>query len=115
MVSHWVLPGAIAVMSGGDVVVVVRSAGDAYVMRLSGTDGSLVWMRGLTWPLGTMEIGVGVDGSDNVYLTGPGHTSSVRKLPVVKLDSSGTTLWNRQVSTPSGSARSGCSSSGAAR
>ena len=96
-------PGALAVMSGGDVVVVVRSSGvAAYVMRLSGTDGSLVWMKGLVWPSGTMEIGVGVDGSDNVYLTGPGHTSSVRKLPVVKLDSSGATLWNRQVSTPSG-------------
>lgn len=98
--------GAIATLSGGDVIAVVKGT-DAYVMRLSGVDGSLVWLRGLTWTAGTMQIGIGVDGSDNVYLVGPGHTSSVRKLPVIKLDSSGTTLWNKQVSTPSGLASLG--------
>lgn len=94
-------PGSLAVLSGGDVIVHVRGPFN-YVMRLSGADGSVVWCRGVTWPSGGAEIGVGVDPSDNIYLVGRPPTGGTEVLPVVKLDSGGAELWNRNIVHGSG-------------
>lgn len=89
--------GLLAVLSGGDLVVTILGTLN-YVLRLDGTNGSVVWSNGVVWPSGSSETNIGVDGSDNIYLVGRPHTSGTKVLPVVKLDSSGATLWNRQVS-----------------
>lgn len=95
------LSGSLVVMSTGDVVVHLRGPAN-YVQRLSGTDGSVVWSKSVVWPSGDAETAVGVDPSDNVYLAGRAHLSGTRVLPVVKLDSGGNVLWNRQVVHPGG-------------
>lgn len=95
------LTGSLMVMSTGDVVVHLRGPAN-YVQRLSGTDGSVVWSKSVTWPSGDAETAIGVDPSDNVYLAGRAHLSGTRVLPVVKLDSGGNVLWNRNVAHPSG-------------
>lgn len=95
------ITGSLAVMSTGNVVVHMRGP-NSYVLCLSGADGSQAWGKTVTWPSGNPETGVGVDPSDNVYIVGRPHLSGTRILPVVKFDSSGTALWNRQVVHASG-------------
>lgn len=92
--------GVAVPLSGGDVIVHVRGALN-YVQRLSGGAGAVVWSKGVVWPSGQGYTGVGVDPSDNIYLTGT-PTGTPKVLPVVKLDSSGATLWNRRITCPSG-------------
>lgn len=97
--GNW--PGSMSVMTGGDIVVHVRGVLN-YVLRLDGTDGSVVWSKGVVWPSGNPETAVGTDGDDNVYLCGRAHTSGTKVLPVVKLDADGATLWNRNIVHGSG-------------
>ncbi len=94
--GNW--PGTLAVLSGGDLVVHVRGVLN-YVQRLNGSTGAVVWSLGAVWPSAQPETGLGVDGSDNIYLVGrPSGTPKI--LPIVKLDSSGAVLWNRQINCP---------------
>lgn len=93
--------GSLSVLTGGDVVVHVRGTLN-YVLRLSGTDGSVVWSKGVVWPSGSSETAVGSDGDDNVYLCGRPHGTTPKILPVVKLASDGSTLWNRNIDHGSG-------------
>ena len=92
-------PHGVAFLSGGDLVVSFLRAGGQTVQRISATDGSVVWSRGIS-NTGNYAI-PGVDGSDNIYLVGD-DSGSPKILPVMKLDSSGTTLWSRQVEQPAG-------------
>lgn len=99
--------GSMTLLSGGDIVVHTRDSSIAYVQRLSGTDGSVTWSKGVVWTSAQLDTGVCADPSDNIYLVGRAHTSTTKVLPVVKLDSSGATLWNRNIECPSGLASLG--------
>jgi hypothetical protein len=70
-----------------------------YLQRLSAADGSVVWTRGLTWASGQNTVALAVDGSDNIYVAGPGEDGALsrRSRPVVKFAADGTALWNRVI------------------
>lgn len=97
--------GPIVMLSGGDVVLYTRGpphtsgTSSAYVQRCASADGAVVWSRSVAWPLsGLSYTGIAVDASDNIYLWGREFFDpTYAQLPVVKLDSSGATLWNRQL------------------
>lgn len=94
--------GPVALLSGGDIVAAPLGNAHsgsfrAYIQRLSGADGSVVWSRSIVWPIDS-ETGIAVDPSDNIYAWGTQYSgTNGPELPVVKLDSSGTTLWNEAV------------------
>jgi hypothetical protein len=100
--------GSMAQLSGGDIVMTMwgpgSSAGDhAHVQRLSSSDGSLVWTRKINWGTSYSHAFLGIDGSDNVYVVGAAYDNGTSlEMPVVKLASDGSTLWVRNVKTPSG-------------
>lgn len=91
--------GPLRLMSGGDVVTMLRgdlysSPNRTYVQRLSGSDGSVVWSRRITLPQPNLG-GIALDGSDNTFVFGlPTNGTNGPQTAVAKLDSSGTTLWN---------------------
>ena len=98
--------GPVAFLSGGDVVTAtlgpVHTSANfrVYLQRISATDGSVVWSRSVLWPVDN-TTGLAVDPSDNIYLWGtPAVDPTGPMLPVVKVDSSGTTVWNRSVRSP---------------
>lgn len=96
--------GFIQFLSGGDIVVLTRTTSTQYLQRLSGSDGSVVWSRSINWALGS-NYGLAVDTSDNIYAWGPASSgSNGPELPVVKVDSSGTTVWSKLVRSPSSQA-----------
>lgn len=89
-----------AVLSGGDLAVALvgavhsGAASRTQVQRIAAADGAIVWTKALTWPSGTNAGALAIDPSDNIYVAGPGSTSTYGDLlPVVKLDSSGAQLW----------------------
>lgn len=98
-------PAEIELLSGGDPVVMfygydIGSLGEEYthVQRITASTGDAAWTRSVFWGAGTITgAAIGVDPSDNIYLGWPVDVSN--NLGVVKLDSSGTTLWNKRVST----------------
>ncbi|MEY5098056.1 MAG: hypothetical protein RJA36_775, partial [Pseudomonadota bacterium] len=100
--------GSMAQLSGGDIVMTMwgpgSSAGDhAHVQRLSSSDGSVVWTRKINWGTSYSHAFLGIDGSDNVYVVGAAYDNGTSlEMPVVKLASDGSTLWARNVKTPSG-------------
>lgn len=92
-------PHGVAFLSGGDLVVSFLRAGGQTVQRVSAADGSAVWTRTIT---GAGGYGIpGVDASDSIYVVGDDFGSPT-KLPVLKLDSSGSTVWARQFAQPAG-------------
>lgn len=100
--------GALRILSGGDLVLWGRgpihtdASARTYIQRCSATDGSVVWSRSVAWPLSGLSFtGMAVDASDNIYVWGREFFDpTYAQLPVVKFDSSGNTLWNRQLQSP---------------
>lgn len=99
--------GSLCLLSGGDVIICmlgpVHSGAYGYIQRVSGSSGSITWTKGLSWPGGYSYAAAGADSSDNIYVVGKPFTSGgVDALTVLKLDSSGNTIWNRAATCPSG-------------
>ena len=100
--------GPIQLLAGGDLIVYSKGpvhtdgSARAYLQRRSKTDGSVTWTRRIAWPVsGSTPYGLAVDASDNIYAYGPQFFNpTYAQLPVVKFDSSGTTLWNKQLQVP---------------
>lgn len=100
--------GAAVQLSGGDLVLSLWGPGSSsndhgHLQRVSSSDGSVVWTRKITW-IGSNQsyFRIGADSSDNIYCVGPKVTDTGKgwELPVLKLDSSGTLLWSRNVRQP---------------
>lgn len=94
--------GPLALLSGGDVIAAIvgpdiGTGERAHVQRISATDGSIVWTRSLSWVSGYAQTGLAVDPSDNIFVAGVAWDFSAYEIPVIKLDSSGTSLWARNV------------------
>lgn len=105
-------PAEIELLSGGDPVVMFFGGEVApfaseytHIQRITASTGAAAWTRSINWNFGAgTGAALGVDPSDNIYLGWPVDASN--NLGVVKLDSSGATLWNKRVSTGgSGSTR----------
>jgi hypothetical protein len=102
-------PAEIEMLSGGDPVVTfygydIGGLGEEYthVQRITASTGAAAWTRSVFWGFGSATgAAIGVDPSDNIYLSWP--VNSGNNVGVVKLDSSGSTLWNREIPTASGS------------
>lgn len=94
--------GPLALLSGGDVIAAIigpdiGTGERAHVQRIAASDGSIVWTRSLSWVSGYAQTGLAVDPSDNVFVVGAAWDFSAYEIPVIKLDSSGTSLWSRKV------------------
>lgn len=106
--------GSMCQLSGGDIVMTMWGPGAAayshgHVQRISSSDGSVVWTRAIDFGSGDpsylypSNLHIGIDGSDNIYCAGQRHDfGSGVEYPLVKLDSSGSTLWARNVRKGSG-------------
>ena len=96
----------LGLLSGGDVIATFYGADGTYsndrtyIQRISATDGSDVWTRKVFWSNGDTSAGaaIGIDPSDNIYIGYP-QASSSDYPTILKLDSSGATLWLRSVQT----------------
>jgi hypothetical protein len=104
----------IAVDSAGDIYIAGYAAGnpitgtasttfDAFLIKLSGTDGALLWSRTLSTDREEVATRVAVDSSDNVYIAGytygnlvGGTSGSTADLFLAKYDSAGTQQWVTQ-------------------
>lgn len=94
----------LGLLSGGDVIATFYGADGTYlndrtyIQRVSAADGSVVWTRKVIWANGDVSSGgaIGVDPSDNIYIGYPQAGSSSYPT-VLKLDSSGATLWLRSI------------------
>jgi methionine-rich copper-binding protein CopC len=104
----------IAVDSAGDIYIAGYSAGnpitgsvsttfDAFLIKLSGTDGSVLWSRTLSTDREEVATRVAVDSADNVYITGYTYGSLDGRTPngtadlfLAKYDSAGTKQWVTQ-------------------
>lgn len=90
----------VVVMLGGDVHTGASSR--MRVQRIAGADGTITWTRKIAWASDVNGGVVAADPSDNIYVAGPPDTGTFGpSLPVLKLDSSGNTLWNRALAHPS--------------
>ena len=95
--------GPLALLSGGDVIAVILGADSSgertHVQRISATDGSIVWTRRIDWANFSLSGGaMAIDTSDNIYVAGPPYEYVTNDdLPIIKLDSSGTLAWSRNV------------------
>lgn len=98
--------GPVAFLSGGDIVAAPRGSAHTgaqrtYVQRLSGTDGSVVWSRSVAYGATVSSSGLAVDPSDNIYLWGRSFNGvNGPQTPLMKFDSSGSTLWSGDVKSP---------------
>ncbi|HTW93139.1 MAG TPA: SBBP repeat-containing protein [bacterium] len=108
-VSRYVSPdgssgsGALAVCPGGTVVVTGGSTGtagvsDCLTVKYDATTGDTVWTRRYTgWPYGAAACGVGVavDSSGNIYVTGTRDSVSTPFFMTLKYDANGSLKWAR--------------------
>ena len=102
--------GPITFLSGGDLVLFTLgpnhtdATARAYIQRCSPSTGAVVWSKSVAWPVSTFSYtGLAVDASDNIYAWGRQFVNpTYYQIPVVKLDSSGAPLWNRQTKVPTG-------------
>jgi hypothetical protein len=104
----------IAVDSAGNIYIAGYSAGnpitgsvsttfDAFLIKLSSTDGSVMWSRTLSTDREEVATRVAVDSADNVYITGYTYGSLDGRTPngtadlfLAKYDSAGTKQWVTQ-------------------
>lgn len=98
---------AVAVDSADDIFVVGdvggdMSTSDIYLAKLD-PDGGELWSTAIDGPSGGADVGLGVavDGSDNVVLTGYVRVGTAdNDIFVAKYDGNGTQLWTDQVGGP---------------
>ena len=95
------LANKIAISSIGNIYICgysnAAAVNDIQVFKYS-PEGSLVWQKRLAYASSTNDIGTGIvlDSSENIYISGYTNASATNDAVLVKLDSSGTILWQRK-------------------
>jgi|9_EtaG_2_1085328.scaffolds.fasta_scaffold20340_2 hypothetical protein len=93
-------PRSIAVDSSGNVYVRTYQSTNQHILKYN-SSGTLQWQRKVEITETGLDGGLTVDSSGNVYFSYRYAVSggSIADLIVVKLNSSGTVLWKRQIET----------------
>jgi hypothetical protein len=96
-------PYSIKVSPNGNVYLGGRATVDgqgnpAVIYRVNPSNGTLVWSYYISNSLSGFTDDMAIDSNENVYLTGSYGTNQPTSF-VIKLDSGGSVLWQRQMST----------------
>ena len=95
----------LGLLSGGDPVVSFVAldpsfgTSETHVQRITASTGAAAWTRKINWGGAVPGAAISVDPSDSIYLANPADASD--GISVVKLDSSGSTLWIKRASISS--------------
>ncbi|CAB4186111.1 hypothetical protein UFOVP1495_26 [uncultured Caudovirales phage] len=93
----------------GNLINTSTSAPSGFIIKTTAA-GSIIWQKSLVRSLATTNF-IGIDSSDNIYVNVDGYVFSTLTETVVKINSSGTVQWQKDVTTPY-KAIGGCDSAG---
>ena len=75
-----------------------------YIGKLSASTGSVVWTKKFATSVSDYSTGIAVDSSENIYVSGYTIGSTTGAVLILKYDSSGSLLWQRNMyATPAAS------------
>jgi PKD repeat protein len=90
-----------AELKNGDLLVYGKSIdAGAYLARIRGTDGSLVWSKSYTCSVGMIGWGMWYDPkTENIYMSGS-FTSGSGGFFIIKADANGNLIWQKSMDAP---------------
>ena len=104
----WADGVAVETDSNNDIILVGQRADPdhddnraLFLMKLSGTDGSITWCKTVgRWNGGTNQPCVAVDGSNNIIVAGWDDVYSNGRVFIWKFDTTGSTVWSKTIDNP---------------